>query len=295
MVSHAWEDVAASIARATGKAFQVDHADPVSGGCINQGFHLQGNGREFFVKLNAASALTMFEAEATGLEEIAATGTVRVPLPTCAGSNRERAWLVLEYLPLSSGGPRAMEALGERLAAMHCTTQERFGWTRDNTIGSTPQSNAHLSDWSEFWRRHRLGYQLDLAARNGHSRELQRKGALLLEWVPNLFVGHRPAASLLHGDLWAGNAAATSDNEPVVFDPAVYYGDREVDLAMTVLFGGFPAEFYSAYESVWPLDPGHRERRDLYNLYHVLNHLNLFGGGYLRQALEMIDRLLAAA
>lgn len=295
MGSDSWKAVAASIARATGEPFQVEHANPVGGGCINQGFHLQGNAREFFVKLNTASALTMFEAEASGLEEIAATNTVRVPLPICAENDQERAWLVLQYLPLTSAGPRAMAALGERLAAMHRITHERFGWTRDNTIGATPQVNARLGDWGEFWTQHRLGYQLDLATRNGHRGELQRKGALLLERVPNLFVGHRPAASLLHGDLWGGNAAATSGNEPVVFDPSVYYGDREVDLAMTTLFGGFPAEFYFAYESVWPLDPGYRERRDLYNLYHVLNHLNLFGGGYLRQAQEMIDRLLAAA
>jgi fructosamine-3-kinase len=117
----------------------------------------------------------------------------------------------------------------------------------------------------------------------------------LLERVARLFGGHRPSASLLHGDLWAGNAAQITGGEPVIFDPAVYYGDREVDLAMTRLFGGFPSEFYFAYESAWPLDPGSRERRDLYNLYHVLNHLNLFGGGYLRQAVGMIDGLLAAA
>lgn len=296
MASHTWKAVAASIARATAEAFQVDHANPVGGGCINQGFHLQGSRREFFVKLNTASALPMFEAEAAGLEEIAATKTVRVPLPICAGSNREQAWLVLQYLPLmSNGGPRAMALLGERLAAMHCTTRERFGWTRDNTIGSTPQVNAQLSDWGEFWTLHRLGYQLDLAARNGHEGELQRKGALLLERIPHLLAGHRPAASLLHGDLWGGNAGATTDNEPVIFDPAVYYGDREADLAMTTLFGAFPSEFYLAYESAWSLDAGHRERRDLYNLYHVLNHLNLFGGSYLRQAQKMVDGLLAVA
>jgi protein-ribulosamine 3-kinase len=295
MASHSWKAVAASIARATAEPFQVDHAHPVGGGCINQGFHLQGSGREFFVKLNTASALPMFEAEAAGLEEIAATKTVRVPLPICTGNNRERAWLVLQYLPLSNGGPHAMALLGERLAAMHRTARERFGWKRDNTIGSTPQVNAQLSHWGEFWTRHRLGYQLDLAARNGHRGELQRKGGLLLERIPHLLAGHRPIASLLHGDLWGGNAGATTDNEPVIFDPAVYYGDREVDLAMTMLFGGFSSEFYLAYESAWPLDSGHRERRDLYNLYHVLNHLNLFGSSYLRKAQEMIDGLLAVA
>jgi protein-ribulosamine 3-kinase len=295
MVSPSWKAVAASIARATGEAFQVNQAKPISGGCINRGFHLQGSARAFFVKLNTASGLSMFEAEAAGLHEIAATDTVRVPLPICAESDEERAWLVLEYLPLANGGPRAMTVLGERLAAMHRITHERFGWVRDNTIGSTPQVNARLSDWGEFWTRHRLGHQLDLAARNGHRGELQRKGSDLLERVACLFAGHRPRASLLHGDLWGGNAAQTTGGEPVIFDPAVYYGDREVDLAMTRLFGGFPSEFYFAYESAWPLDPGYRERRDLYNLYHVLNHLNLFGGGYLRQAVGMMDGLLAAA
>jgi len=294
MLASTWKAVAASISGATGVRFQARRADRVSGGCINQGFRLQGSGREFFVKLNTASALNMFEAEADGLKEIAATSTVRVPLPICAGSDRERAWLVLEYLALSGDGPQAMALLGERLAAMHRVTRERFGWTRDNTIGSTLQVNAQLSGWGEFWTRHRLGYQLDLATSNGHGRDLRRKGTLLLERVPNLLAEHRPRASLLHGDLWGGNAAAIGD-EPVVFDPAVYYGDREVDLAMTTLFGGFPSEFYLAYESAWPLEPGHRERRDLYNLYHVLNHLNLFGGGYLRQAQEMMNRLLAAA
>jgi fructosamine-3-kinase len=292
MVIGAWNAVADSIARATGEPFRVDQAKPLGGGCINQSFHLQGGAREFFVKLNASSALHMFEAEAAGLQEIAATRTVRVPLPICAEADSVQAWLVLEYLPLSSSGPRASAALGERLAAMHRTTQERFGWTRDNTIGSTPQINAQLSDWGVFWGQHRFGYQLDLAARNGHRAALEHSGAQLLERFPKLFAGYRPAASLLHGDLWAGNAAATSGGEPVVFDPAVYYGDREVDLAMTTLFGGFPSDFYRAYHNAWPLDPGHRERRDLYNLYHVLNHLNLFGGGYLRQAQEMIGRLL---
>jgi len=295
MASPQWGAVAASIARARGEPFEVDQANPLGGGCINQGFHVQGSGREFFVKLNAVSALTMFEAEAAGLEEIAASGTVRVPLPVVAGADSAQAWLVLEYLPLSSGGARAMAALGERLAAMHRVTRERFGWTRDNTIGSTPQINTQESDWSAFWSRQRLGYQLDLAARNGHRGQLQDKGARLLERLPHFFAGYRPCASLLHGDLWGGNAAATLGGEPVIFDPAVYYGDREADLAMTTLFGGFPSEFYQAYQNAWPLDPGHRERRDLYNLYHVLNHLNLFGGGYLNPAQRMLERLRAVA
>jgi len=284
MLLGGWGAVAASIAHATGAPFKIERATSLSGGCINRAFHVQGAAREFFIKRNAPSALPMFEAEAAGLREITATHTVLVPLSICTGADSSQAWLALEYLPLSSYGPRAAAALGERLAAMHRVTRERFGWTRDNTIGSTPQVNEQLSDWSAFWGQHRLGHQLDVAAQKGYRPELEPRATQLLERLPKLFTGYRPAASLLHGDLWAGNAAATGDCEPVLFDPAVYYGDREADVAMTTLFGRFPRQFYVAYEGVWPLEPGHRERRDLYNLYHVLNHLNLFGGSYLGQA-----------
>ena len=288
-----WASVAASIEQASGSPFRVEKAAPVGGGCINRGFHLQGGGRECFVKLNSDSQLPMFEAEAAGLSEIAATGTVRVPRPICTGKDRRLAWIALEYLPLGSNARGAMAALGVQLAAMHRVTQVRFGWTRANTIGSTPQINTPNDEWVEFWRRHRLGYQLDLAASNGYGGSLQDEGARLLEQLPQFFADYRPAPSLLHGDLWGGNASAMTGGEPVIFDPAVYYGDREADLAMTELFGGFSQEFYGAYDAAWPLNSGYRRRRDLYNLYHVLNHLNLFGGGYLAQAHGMINGLLA--
>jgi protein-ribulosamine 3-kinase len=292
--AHPWPAVAASIEQATGAPFRVERAAAVGGGCINRGFRLTGTGREFFAKLNTAAGLAMFEAEAAGLHEIAATRTVRVPQPICTGSDSAHAWLVLEYLPLEDGRS-AMGKLGERLAALHRATRPEFGWTRDNTIGATPQVNTPSSDWVQFWRTHRLGYQLDLAVRNGHRGALQQAGARLIEKLPDFFSGYRPAPSLLHGDLWGGNAAATTGGEPVIFDPAVYYGDREADVAMTELFGGFSSDFYRAYAAAWTLDPGYRDRRDLYNLYHVLNHLNLFGGGYLRQALSLIEKLVAAA
>jgi len=235
----------------------------------------------------------MFEAEAEGLREIAATDTVRVPRAVCTGSDHSQAWIVLEYLALGSATRAAMGRLGEQLAALHRVTSTYCGWTRDNTIGSTPQVNTRTPDWIEFWRRYRLGFQLDLAARNGYAGALQRDGARLIERLPELFAGYRPAASLLHGDLSGGNAGAIVDGTPVIFDPAAYYGDREADIAMTELFGGFPRDFYDAYGATWPLDPGYRRRRDLYNLYHVLNHLNLFGGGYRAQAERMIRALLA--
>jgi len=294
MLDAVWHAVARSIAHATGRPCEAQQTSLIGGGCINQGFRLLAGGRDFFVKLNAASTLAMFEAEAAGLEEIAATRSVRVPRPICTGSDAERAWLTLEYLPLAPARPHAMALLGEQLAAMHRVTQGQFGWTRDNTIGSTPQVNQQESDWCAFWGRHRLGYQLELAYRNGHRGALRGRGQMLLERLGQLLGSRRPVASLLHGDLWGGNAAASAGDEPVIFDPAVYYGDREADLAMTHLFGGFAPDFYHAYQRAWPLEAGHRERRELYNLYHVLNHLNLFGAAYLRRAQDTIDRLLAA-
>jgi fructosamine-3-kinase len=179
------------------------------------------------------------------------------------------------------------------LAALHRIEGNRFGWWRGNHIGATPQPNDPSPDWPDFWRQRRLGFQLDLAARQGHRGRLQGLGERLLERLPAL-LDHRPRPSLLHGDLWGGNLAYDPDGRPVVFDPAVYHGDREADLAMTELFGGFPSRFYAAYQAAWPLDPAYRVRKVLYNLYHVLNHLNLFGGGYLTQAEGMMQRLLAA-
>jgi fructosamine-3-kinase len=185
-----------------------------------------------------------------------------------------------------------MAALGQQLAHLHRASAARFGWHRDNTIGATPQPNPWTESWIEFWRTQRLAFQLQLAARNGHTGGLQRRGEQLLVRLDAL-LAHDPARSLLHGDLWGGNAAATAAGEPVLFDPACYYGDRETDLAMTELFGGFAPAFYSEYRAAWPLDAGYGARRDLYNLYHVLNHLNLFGGGYRAQAEGMIERLLS--
>ncbi len=291
-----WETIAARIAEATGRPFRPESAEHVGGGCINSAARLRGAGGDWFVKLNDAERLDMFEAEAEGLSEIARTRTVRVPEPVCWGVAEGRAFLVLERLPLGAGGARAEARLGERLAAMHAVTaEEGYGWRRDNTIGSTPQPNGWMDDWVAFWRERRLGFQLDLAERGGHGGAWLERGRRLLEALPAFFEGYRPAPSLLHGDLWGGNWSALPDGEPVIYDPAVYYGDREADLAMTELFGGFGARFHEAYRAAWPVDPGYRVRKTLYNLYHVLNHLNLFGGGYRGQAERMIERLLAEA
>ncbi len=287
-----WEAVAASIASATGTAFTITACTEVGGGCINRGYRVAGRGVVYFVKLNDAGRRGMFDAEAEGLRAIAQAGAVRVPTPLCTGEDQSHSWLVLEYLELASGSTGAMPALGQQLARLHLASAARFGWHRDNTIGATPQRNPWTASWIEFWRIQRLGFQLELAARNGYTGVLQRRGEELLTHLDAL-LAHDPAPSLLHGDLWGGNAAATAAGEPVLFDPACYYGDREADLAMTELFGGFAPAFYSAYRATWPLDPEYSARRDLYNLYHVLNHLNLFGGGYRTQAEGMIERLLS--
>ncbi len=284
-----WTSIAQRISEATGTPFLVKSHDTVGGGCINSATVLEDGRRRFFVKLNDAGRLAMFEAEAEGLKEIARSRSVRVPRPVCSGTVDGSAYLVLEHLELTGADGRCLEQLGRELAQMHRATQKQFGWRLDNTIGSTPQINTPATDWVGFWREHRLGFQLDLAAR--HGRNLMRPGERLMADLGEFFRSYRPTPSLLHGDLWGGNVGATG-GRPVIFDPAVYYGDREADLAMTELFGGFSSRFYQAYREAWPLDAGYKVRKTLYNLYHVLNHFNLFGGGYASQAERMLDSLL---
>ncbi|MDQ1315926.1 MAG: hypothetical protein QG662_2035 [Pseudomonadota bacterium] len=283
-------EVSRAISNATGMPFEATASDAIEGGCINRAFSLSAGRRRYFVKTHDAGKLSMFEAEAAGLEALASAHGVRVPRPLCNGVAAGRAFLVLEYLELLGRGDAAR--LGAQLARQHRVTQDRFGWTRDNTLGSTPQPNAWADDWLQFWREQRLGFQLELAARNGMG-SLQREGDALLARFGALFAGYRPRPSLLHGDLWGGNHGFLADGAPVIFDPAVYFGDRECDLAMTELFGGFAPDFYAAYREAWPLDAGYATRRTLYNLYHILNHANLFGGGYAAQAHRMTAQLLA--
>ncbi|MBT8088595.1 MAG: fructosamine kinase family protein [Gammaproteobacteria bacterium] len=264
---------------------------PVGGGDISAAWRLDTDDGGVFLKTGPVPTSDMFAAEADGLAEIAKADALRVPEVLAVGQIADAAFLALEWLPLDRADARCEQRLGEQLAKMHRTTSDRFGWHRDNTIGLTPQHNCWNADWVEFFREHRIAYQLNLAAQNGYNGELQRQGLRLLERLPSLFDDYRPLPSLLHGDLWGGNWAS-SGGQPVIFDPAVYYGDRETDLAMTRLFGGFGRAFYDAYDAAWPLGPGSTRRQDLYQLYHVLNHLNLFGSGYQGRALALIRGLL---
>jgi fructosamine-3-kinase len=286
-----WTKIEAEITRSTGEKFQIQHRRSVGGGCINQGYALTDGQHTYFVKLNQASLIEMFEAEALGLQQMLETQSIYIPKPICWGAEGNSAYLVLEWLELGRGDAHSWEEMGRQLAAMHQFRREtpRFGWNQNNTIGSTPQINTWTEDWAEFFAKHRISYQLKLARRRGGNFP---HGERLLATIPDLLT-HHPQPSLVHGDLWGGNASFTAQGKPVIFDPATYFGDREVDIAMTELFGGFPAAFYRAYNEVFPLDAGYERRKTLYNLYHILNHFNLFGGGYESQANRMIGQILA--
>ncbi len=290
---HALEHLKTHLAAQLGILPQQARLIAVGGGDINATYQLKTTTQSWFVKLNQPALLTMFEAEAAGLTELAQLRCVRVPNVVSYGTTPDYAYLILEYVelkPLSSGSERVF---AQQLARLHQCKQSYFGWFRDNTIGSTVQENGHYADWVSFWQQQRLGKQLALAAKHGYGGQLQQDGEKLLSQLCAFFSHYTVQPALLHGDLWCGNVAADKQQQPVMFDPACYYGDREADIAMTELFSGFSQDFYAVYQEHYPLDIGYATRKNLYNLYHVLNHLNLFGSGYLAQAQSLLTQLLA--
>ena len=303
------ESLAPWLAERLGVTLQAQR--PVAGGDIHTAWCLElaGGGR-LFAKTNRSEALPLLEAEADGLTALAAAADplrLTVPQPLALGLVGEGAVLVLPWLDLGSGGHRAggqgaagWRSLGAALAGLHrrsleqsCAPGDRadgcFGWPRDNVIGATPQINGWLADWGTFFVRCRLAPQLVRLARSAGAL---RGAGELLERLPDWLASHRPEACLVHGDLWSGNIGLCGDGPGTLFDPSVHRADREVDLAMARLFGGVPESFFSGYEQVWPLPAGHQQRRPLYNLYHLLNHANLFGAGYRQQAQRQIETLL---
>ncbi len=283
--------IAASLSATLKRPVRIETSQSVSGGSINSALSLETTAGRFFIKINKAHLADMFAAEADGLEALKSTDAMKVPRVIALGTHAGFSWLAMEFMDL--GGPAHPARFGEALARLHLQRGDTFGWQRNNTIGSTPQCNTPHADWVEFWRHCRLGPQLEFAHRDGAPRALIAAGERLYEALPAFFTDYRPEPSLLHGDLWSGNWGFERTGEPVLFDPAVYYGDRETDIAMTGLFGSPGREFYAAYDAAWPLDPGYQVRTTLYNLYHILNHHHLFGGGYATQAQRMLAVLLA--
>ncbi|MFN7899054.1 MAG: fructosamine kinase family protein [Synechococcaceae cyanobacterium] len=285
----------------------------VGGGCIHAAWKLELEGGELlFAKSCPLADQSLLAAEADGLAALDAAARVspptvtatplRVPRPLAQGVVADQALLLLPWLEIhSASDPATWRHFGAALAALHRGSLGQVlvagdrchgfhGWWRANWIGSTPQINTWCEAWGRFFSEYRLAPQLGLLARRGGALS---GAAELLERVPSWLASHCPEPTLVHGDLWSGNGALLRGGGAAVFDPAVYRGDREVDLAMARLFGGFPAAFFAGYEQAWPLPAGHRRRVDLYNLYHLLNHANLFGGGYRDRSQALIRELLA--
>lgn len=244
------------------------------------------------IKLEPLDEAARLEAEADSLDAIARTGAVAVPGRLALGRTDREAYLVIEWIEFGARSAAAQRTLGAALAQLHSHHGAAFGWHRDNFLGRTPQSNLRCTDWGDFLASQRLGPQLELAARNGLDSNTLALGERLLGRLPALLGDYRPPPSLLHGDLWGGNWGAAADGTPYLIDPAVYHGDREADIAMTRLFGGFGTEFYRAYEHASPAEPGSEVRQTLYNLYHLLNHYNLFGGGYASGVVDSLRALV---
>lgn len=266
---------------------KIVETQSISGGCIANACRISdASGKYYFLK-SGRHLTDAFRAEANGLRELAKANAIRVPAVLHSGDG----FLLLEYIGPGSVSGDFFERFGRQFADLHRFTSEQFGFYENNFIGSTPQINTFSNNWIEFYYQHRLMYQYRLAEGSGKISSRLRKGFLQMESiVTRRFSGSEEAPSLLHGDLWSGNFMADQSGNPCIIDPAVYYGHREADLAMTKLFGGFPAAFYDAYREAWPLPPGYADREDLYKLYHVMNHLNLFGSGYLGQAEAIVGQ-----
>ncbi len=286
-----WQQIEQDLSEFSGQSFRIEDKHSIGGGSINHAYRISDGRQQFFVKTNRQQLAYMFEAEVRALEELYATASIKVPQPISHGVAGNECYCIMSWLEMS-GQPNS-ELFGQKLAALHRHQHERFGFYIDNTIGSTPQPNPWSDDWVAFWQQQRLGFQLELAQKNGFGSRLYDLGQRLNEKTPAFFRSYQPQPSLLHGDLWSGNWAADRQGDPVIFDPASYYGDREADLAMMQLFGHPGQRFFAAYNEHYPLDGDYALRKDFYNLYHILNHANLFGSSYAMQAEGMIKNLLA--
>ena len=294
--------IEAKLGESTGEPAKIVASSSIGGGCINDAEVVTlSDGRTFFVKSNPNHNL--FEAEAVGLATIKTSDAIRVPNVVTTGTTRLGLhFLILEQIKPGRPSKDFFETFGRSLAQMHRADINKFslqpklshldhyGFASDNHIGSTVQLNTWTSSWVEFFAEYRLGYQLKLAAENGYAKQLQREGKSLIASLDELIGQTYEPPSLIHGDLWSGNFMVSSSDEAVLIDPAVYFASRECEFAMTKLFGGFNSQFYSAYNEAYPLNDDWETRVEIYQLYHLLNHLNLFGASYLDQCLATIRK-----
>jgi fructosamine-3-kinase len=268
----------------------VKKVENLSGGCISNAYKLfTRSGKNYLLKVNATTPSDMFEKEAHGLDEIKKADAIRVPEAKIFSPN----YLVTEFIESGKKSATFFRDFGRQFAGLHKYRSSSFGFYEDNYIGSTPQRNLpdnnEDKDWIEFYFNKRLHFQMLLCEKNGHGTEDLRKSFSRLEnIIVDILKGSEEEPSLLHGDLWSGNYMVDESSNPCIIDPAVYYGHREADLAMTKLFGGYPEEFYNSYNENFPLKDGWQYRENIYKLYHVLNHLNLFGMSYYSHALSLI-------
>jgi fructosamine-3-kinase len=289
-----WSFIADCISSALNKTFVADDLKAVSGGDIHQSYRVNDskNNLTLFVKTNHRKYYHLFQSESESLDSIQQSNAIKTPRVITHNCDDSISFLALEFL--NFGNKNNDFQLGQQLARMHKHTENTFGFTDNNYIGNTPQLNRQYSSWSEFWLRCRLQPQLELAYRQGYQSSLKKSEQALFKACKEQ-LQHQPQASLLHGDLWGGNIGFLKDGTPVIFDPACYYGDRETDIAMTELFGGFSTDFYQGYNESWPLEPGYKKRKSIYQLYHQLNHLNLFGSGYLGTCKQSMTNIIKNA
>lgn len=261
----------------------IDAVATVGGGCIANACRVETEAAPFFLKYGDEAVARTFPGEAAGLKALGeADSPLMVPsvIETAPPDGDRPGFLVMEWINAGRQGRRFWEHFGEGLAELHRHAAEEYGFDRDNFIGRTPQQNEWMDNWPAFFRAQRLEPQVELARDRGRWRsEWDSSLEALYRRLPEILPG-APEPSVLHGDLWKGNFMVTAVGEPAIIDPAAYYGHREADVAMTELFGGFQDRFYEAYRGAWGLEPGYETRRDVYNLYHLINHLNLFGAGY---------------
>lgn len=285
-----WQAIEKNITQTLGESFHIKHKQVVTGGDINLAYWISDHQRKYFIKLNDKNRLQQFESEAYSLAQIKQLSSMTCPDVITTGTTLDKSYLVLEYLPFCHGEAKDWYSFGQQLAQMHQESRHgQFGWQHDNFIGTTLQPNNWQSNWRSFFSEQRIGWQLQLLAEKSI-----KLGNIdhIVDVCHDMLMHHQVSPCLVHGDLWQGNLGFNDDGA-FIFDPASYYGDREVDIAMTELFGQMPDEFYQGYQSIYPLEHDYDKRKVIYNFYHILNHANLFGGVYVEQSKANLARILA--